>query len=256
MGARALKPGCTRFYVGYKKHTLRLWIGGFEPFVLLVPLVSWAAPASVPESYLLKPSLDYCLKRLEFHPDIVVGDMGYIHQETKRHFRARFNVAVVTKMKADMQAHCVYSPSRPLRCQQGQPLAWTGYEPGDQKHYYQPLAPASLCQWCWCQRQCPREFSVAAREHETFFGSIPLNTVTAQKLLHRVRSWIEPAQAFEKNQLGLKRMFHNSLSLCWALCLLADSAVLLRSLAILTQPQNRDLVQPLLPRQFSFEFDE
>jgi hypothetical protein len=102
----------------------------------------------------------------------------------------------------------------------------------------------------------PREFSVAAQEHETFFGSIALNTVIAQKLLHRVRSWIEPAQAFEKNQLGLKRMFHNSLSLCWSLCLLADSAVLLRSVAILTQPQNQDRLQPLLPRQSSFEFDE
>jgi hypothetical protein len=255
LGARALKPGYTRFFVGYKKHTLRLWINGFEPFVLLVPLVSWAAPASVPESYLLKPSLNYCFKRLEFHPDIVVGDMGYIHQETKRHFRVYWNLAVLTKMKADMQAHCDYSPARALRCPQGQELAWVGYDPDIQQHCYQPAAPASLCQWCWQQSQCPKEFSHAADEHETFFGSIPLNTVTAHKLLYSVRSWIEPAQSFEKNQLGLKRMFQNSLHLCWTLCLLADSAVLLRSLAILAQPQSHDLLSELLPRQGSFNFD-
>ena len=56
----------------------------------------------MPESYLLKPSLDYCRKRLAFSPDIVVGDMGYIHHETKRHFRTKWNIAVLTKMKADL----------------------------------------------------------------------------------------------------------------------------------------------------------
>lgn len=220
-----------------------------------MPLISWAAPASVPESYLLKPSLNYCLKRLEFHPDIVVGDMGYIHQETKRHFRVQWNLTVLTKMKADMLAHCDYSPARALRCPQGQELAWLGYDPDDQRHWYEPAAPVALCQWCWQQSQCPKEFSLAAEEHETFFGSIPLNTVTAHKLLYSVRSWIEPAQAFEKNQLGLKRMFNNSLHFCWVLCLLADSAVLLRSLAILARPQSRDLLSELLPQQTSFHFD-
>jgi hypothetical protein len=62
--------------VGYKKHTLRLWISSFEPFVLLAPLVTWAAPASVPEGYLLKPSIKYCQQRLDFLPDIVVGGHG------------------------------------------------------------------------------------------------------------------------------------------------------------------------------------
>lgn len=234
---------------------MRLWINGFEPFVLLIPLVSWAAPASVPESYLLKPSLCYCLERLACRPDIVVGDMGYIHQETKRYFRTRWNLAVLTKMKADMQAHCNYSPTEPLRCRQGQALAWLGYDPADQQHWFGPLGDELLCQWCWHRSTCPGQFTLAAAEHETFFGAIPLNTALAHKLLHSVRSWIEPAQAFEKNQLGLKVMFHNSLRFCWAVCLLADSAVLLRSLAILNQPLPEEPLANLLPRQTSFLFE-
>jgi hypothetical protein len=222
---------------------------------VLVPLVSWAAPASVPESYLLKPSLEYCFKRLAFHPDIVVGDMGYIHQETKRHFRTRWNLAIVTKMKADMLAHCEYSPAAALCCPQGQALAWMDYDPEDQSHWFEPAGSIRLCPWCWQQSSCPKQFSYPASTHETFFGSIPLNTLTARKLLYSVRTWIEPAQSFEKNQLGLKRLFVNSLSFCWAACLLADSAVLIRTLAILAQPKSAEPLADLRPRQAHFDFD-
>lgn len=220
-----------------------------------MPLVTWAAPASVPESYLLKPSLEYCFKRLSFHPDIVVGDMGYIRHETKHHFRTRWNLAIVTKMKADMLAHCEYSPAQVLYCPQGQELAWTGYESEDQLHWFEPVGSAHLCQWCWQQSSCAKQFSHPAGEHETFFGSIPLNTVTARKLLYCVRTWIEPAQSFEKNQLGLKWLFFNSLHFCWSVCLLADSAVLIRALAILAQPKSSEPLADLMPCQAHFDFD-
>ena len=69
--------------------------------MLLVPLVSWAAPAHVPEGYLLKGSIRQCWQRLGWRPDIVVGDLGYIQQQTKKEIRQRWHVAVVTKMKPE-----------------------------------------------------------------------------------------------------------------------------------------------------------
>ncbi len=235
--------------MGYKKHTLRLWISGFEPFVLLAPLVTWAAPASVPESYLLKPSIRYCRQRLDFTPDIVVGDMGYIHQGTKRDLRVQWKVAMITKLKADMKAHCDYAEDQPLRCRQGQELEWLGYDEREYQHWFAPPSHASLCDFCWEHSNCSRQFSLSADTHETFFGMIPLNTALAQRLIHSVRSWIEPAQSFEKNQLGLKTMFLNSLRLCWTTSLLADSAALLRTLAILDDPPAKSLLQELFPTQ-------
>ena len=244
-----MKPGHTRFFVGYKKHTLRLWISGFEPFVLLAPLVTWAAPASVPESYLLKPSLRYCIQRLDWRPDIVVGDMGYIHQPTKRELRTQWNVAVVTKLKADMKAHCAYAEEQPLRCPQGEALMWLGYDEEERLHWFGPPTEAPLCNSCWERSGCPRQFQVPADTHETFFGMIPLNTGLAHRLVRKVRSWIEASQSFEKNQLGLSMMFLNSLRFCWATCLLADSVALLRTLAILRDPPTKLLLQELFPRQ-------
>ena len=57
MGGRTLKTGQSRCFVGYKKHTLRLWLHHYPVGVQLVPLVSWATPANVSEGGLLVPSL-------------------------------------------------------------------------------------------------------------------------------------------------------------------------------------------------------
>ena len=47
-------------------------------------------------------------------------------------------------------------------------------------------------------------------------------------IITAVRPWIEPAQSFEKNQLGLGQMFFNSLRLTWQMSLWTDGAVSLR----------------------------
>lgn len=61
--------------------------------MLLAPLVSWATPAHVPEGYLLKGSIRQCWQRLGWRPDIVVGDLGYIQQQTKKEIRQGWRVA-------------------------------------------------------------------------------------------------------------------------------------------------------------------
>jgi len=49
--------------------------------------------------------------------------------------------------------------------------------------------------------------------NETLLGKLPLNTRAAQFLLQKVRPWIESAQSYEKNQLGLERPFLDRLQL-------------------------------------------
>ena len=80
-------------------------------------------------------------------------------------------------------------------------------------------------------------------------GMIPLGSRVAWRLLRQVRPWIEPAQSFEKNQLGLGQMFLNSLRLTWEMSLLADSAVLLRTMAHLDAPPTKSLLSGLAPEQ-------
>jgi len=75
----------------------------------------------------------------------------------------------------------------------------------------------------------------------------------AQRVLQQVRPWIEPAQSFEKNQLGLGDVFFNSLRFTWTMALLADAAVLLRARALLGRPPLRPLLAPLMPFQLSLE---
>jgi len=217
-----------------------------------VLLVSWATPAHVPEGYLLKSSLRQCWQRLGWRPDIVVGDLAYIHQQTKKEIRQAWQVAVVTKMKSDMKIVEPFDDWDQMSCIQGQPLHWLGYDPSEARHWFGVASSETpLCASCWEASTCPREFSYPPDHHETLLGLLPLNTVVARRLLGQVRSWVEPRQAYEKNLLGLKRMFLNSLRLTWTLCLLTDAVGLLRALAFLSAPKESSPLQELLSRQMS-----
>ena len=87
-------------------------------------------------------------------------------------------------------------------------------------------------------------------------GLVPASSRVAQAILKKVRPWIEPAQSYEKNQLGLSSMFFNSLRLTWMMSLLADTVVLLRAQALLGTPQaQRHLLEELLPKQMFLDID-
>jgi hypothetical protein len=215
----------------------------------LIPVVSWLTPASVPEGYLLKPSIHYCWRRFAWRPDIVVGDLGYIHGQTKREIRETWKVAVVTKMKSDMVVLPPFENTRCVTCPQGQPLQWLEYQEQEDRHYFGVRAREPLCGQCWEVSGCSREFSYPPAHHETLLGLLPLSTRPAQQLLEQARSWIEPCQSFEKNILGLNSQFLNSLRLTWCLGLLVDAVALLRNLALLQGVTSTRLLDQLRPKQ-------
>ena len=141
-------------------------------------------------------------------------------------------------------------------CEQGQPLQWLGYDVRDDLHWFGVRPTAELCGKCWQASGCPRQFAFAPATHETLLGLLPLSTLAAQRLLQKVRPWIEPAQSYEKNQLGLGAMFFNSLRLTWCMALLTDAAVLLRSHALLhAPPVERALLSELAPQQGELNFE-
>jgi hypothetical protein len=75
---RAVFRRASRCFVGYKKHTLRLWLHHYSVGVQLVPLISWVTPAHVSEGGLLVPSLQHCHQHWDWCPPLVVADMGGI----------------------------------------------------------------------------------------------------------------------------------------------------------------------------------
>ena len=256
MGGRTLKTGQSRWFVGYKKHTLRLWLPTVHPSVTLVPLVSWLAPANVAEGGLLAPSLRWCARQLGWWPGLVVADMGYLAAESKRAGREQWQTAVVTRLRADMKLVPPYVAAERMECPQGQRLEWWEHEPETAQQWFRVMGEASLCGVCWEATTCARHFAYPVAAHETLFGLVPLASRLAQRLLQQVRPWIEPAQSFEKNQLGLGQMFFNSLRLAWQMSLWADSAVLLRTMAWLDVPAQTHWLRPLIPRQMELGLSE
>ena len=255
LGGRTLKTGQSRWFVGFKKHTLRLWLHDYRVGVLLVPLVSWVTPANVSEGGLLVPSLHYCQQQWAWCPPLVVADMGYLAAEAKRRCRERWHVAVLTKLRSDMKLVPPYVAWNQAACPQGEPLAWLGYDGRADEHWFGTGSSPELCGRCWEAARCPRQFAYRPEQHETLLGLLPLASPTAQRVLQQVRPWIEPAQSFEKNQLGLGQIFLNGLRFTWAISLLADAAVLLRASALLRRPMLRPLLAELMPTQLSLEIE-
>lgn len=138
-------------------------------------------------------------------------------------------------------------------CPQGEPLTWLGYDGRAGEHWFGAGAEPELCGRGWEAARCPRQFAHRPEEHETLLGRLPLVSRLAQQVLQQVRPWIEPAQSFEKHQLGLSGVFLNSLRFTWVMSLLADAAVLLRARALLGRPHVRPLLTDLLPLQLPLE---
>jgi hypothetical protein len=252
LGGRTLKTGQSRWFVGYKKHTLRVWLSTGHRSVTLLPLVSWVTPANVAEGGLLVPSLRWCRRHLGWWPGIVVADMGYLSAASKQAARTGWQTAVVTKLRADMKLVPPYVNAVQVECPQGQPLEWWEHEPESGQQWFRAPAAAEYCAHCWEAARCPRHFGYPVGQHETLFGLIPLASRVSRRLLQQVRPWIEPAQSFEKNQLGLGQMFFNSLRFTWQMSLWADSAVLLRTMAWLDTPTASCLLAGLQPQQLEF----
>lgn len=255
MGGRSVKKGQSRWFVGYKKHTLRLWLRHLSDRVVLVPLMSWAVPAHRGEALFIEPSVRYCARALEFVPDIIVGDMAYISLASQRRIRQGYQVAVVTKLRPDMKLLEPFEPGPIMTCDEGQSLQWLGLDQREQLHWFGVTEPNNLCQRCWHQSSCPKEFSFSPDEHEILYGLIPLSSRVAQRLLKQCRPWIEATQSYEKNQLGLGQFFLNSLELTWTICLLADTVALLRAAAISRLPPQQDPLVELTGRQLNFDWE-
>jgi len=255
MGRRTVKSGQSNWYVGYKKHTIRLWLVHHEPAVLLVPLVSWLTPANVGENGLLVPGLKYLWRHWSWYPRFVIGDLGYVSARHKQYCRRIWDTAVLTHRRGDQTLVAPFEAECQVFCHQGQSLRWLQYDSRAEEHWFGLREPADICACCWEASNCPQEFSYRADAQETLLGRLPLSTRAAQTLLQRVRPWIEAAQSFEKNQLGLSDMFLNSLRFTWCMGLLADAVCLLRAHALLGQ---RCLPKPLLgdlaPQQLLIEF--
>ena len=249
VGARTVKSGQSRWFVGCKKHTLRLWVGETAGPVLLAPLISWAAPGNRCDALFLEPSLRYCHQQLGFVPDLVVGDLAYINVDVQRRLREQLHVGVVTPLKRDFELSKAAEAGLTFRCRQGQKLEWLGLNEVEQLHWFGVRDPQPICNWCWEQGACPREFAFAPSVHETVFGTVPVQSIVAQKLLGQVRKRIEASQAYEKNQLGLTSLFLNSLPLTWIFTLLADTVCLLRCQASRELSTNRPLLFELFPAQ-------
>ena len=192
-----------------------------------MPMITRTEPANLSDGILLKPLLEAGLGRLNFLPDIVVADMGYMDKEVKNQLRTQYGVAVVTRAKSDMVVPPNCEEDGCPCCPQGQRLIWDRYVIEEFSHLYYPPPQGDICMVCPEQSQCKKEFRFPPDCHETFFGLIPLHSRLAKQLLVRIRPQVEAGFETDKNRFNLSDFFINSLELARTLSYLADACNIL-----------------------------
>jgi len=219
--------------------------------------MSWTAPANRGDVLFLEPSLRYLHRWLQFTPWLVLGDMAYIKMASQKRLREELGIGVLTHLLPNLDIPARLAPALLMQCSQGQKLRWLGLRQDEQLHWFGiDLEVECLCPYCWERSRCPQEFSFRPGDHEIVLGTVPLNTRVGRRLLKQSRSWIEAAQSYEKNQLGLGQFFLNSLRLAAIVCLLSDTVCLLRAHALLTRPPRQpDLLAGLRPNQLTLELE-
>jgi hypothetical protein len=233
-----------------------LWLPQRREAVLLVPLMSWIAPANRGDVLFLEPSLRYVRQHFDFTPSLVVADMAYINLDQRTRLRQQLQVGILTALPPNYDLPRQVEPALAMWCPQGQKLQWLGLHEHEQLHWFGVAQdPAPLCPWCWEASRCPQEFSFAPTDHEIVLGTVPVSTPLARKLLRQSRSWIEATQSYEKNQLGLNQLFLNSLRLTAILGLLADTVSLLRAHAFLSETPEHNLLAELIPNQLPLDLE-
>jgi hypothetical protein len=181
--------------------------------------------------------------------------MGYWGAPAKQQCREQWGVSVLTRLRGDMKLVPPYVTWDQAACPQGEPLTWLGYDGRAAEHWFGVAAQPALCGGRGEAARCPRQFAHPPSAHETLLGRLPLASRPVRQLLQQVRPWIEPAQSFEKNQLGWSDVFFNSLRFTWGMALLADAAVILGARALLGRPTSRSLLTDLMPIQLPLELD-
>lgn len=253
LGGRTLQCGQSRFVVGYQQPTVRLWLRHDQRGVLLVPPVSWIAPATSGAGRFLSPSVIHWHQRWQWHPHLIVADMGDMEAGTKAALRQSRQIAVVTRCQGNMRLVTPVERPEHAGCAQGQRLEWLGYEATDQRHWVGVTAPEARCGRCWAASRCVRQFRDPPAAHETLFGGLPMHTRARQRRLKPVRPWSAPVQAHENNQLGWNEVFRNSLRWTWIRALRADAAVLWRARVLLDTPLAELPMFGLTPRQLALD---
>jgi hypothetical protein len=190
-------------------------------------MITRTEPANLSDSGLLKPLLEAARSRLNFLPDIVVADMGYIDQEIKKQLRTQYGVAVVTRAKSNMLAPEECEEDGCPSCPQGQRLIWECYVSHEKGHLYHPPSRGDICMICPEKNPCQKEFRFPPDDHETFLGMIPLHSRLAKQLLARIRPLVEAGFEADKNRFNLSGFFINSLELACTLSYLADACNIL-----------------------------
>lgn len=196
-GKRSNKKNKSNTFLGYKKHTISMFIPDEN---ISLPLCSIAAPADVHEVTLVQELIKYA-KSLDIPVKILSADLGYYDTDRTAEIQEKEGVTLVTGIKSntilppDVDDRCA-----PL-CEAGIGMKWDAYDEKTKSHCY--ICPMENPASCLNYPVCLLEKTVYSNIHPVIFGGIPLSS-NLHSHIADVRKYVEGVFARQKNNDNLK----------------------------------------------------
>lgn len=224
-GHRSKKSGKSPYFVGYKKHTLKVILPELGK---VISLCSITAPANEPDGSFYLPLLGRAVEGSGLTIAAVCGDLGYCSQELKRESRQRYGAPLVTGVKSNTVFSELFNPNGNPTCEEGIRLEFLEYDPSTQELIYKGTEE---CNSCPLMGTCPREFAFPCHLHETLLCPIPYHTELSLRLRKKIRPLSEPTFSEEKHIFNLAHVQMKSLDFAAVLSDLADICKVLKVMA-------------------------
>lgn len=235
MGGRTKKPGQTKTFIGYKKHTLWIWLSYYSK---LLPISSVTKTAIYPDSKGYLENIHFAKSVFPEKTILSVADMGYIDSETKRISRTVYNVSLVTAIKSNMIVDPnIFDKDGTPTCPEGNQLFHDEYDWENHLHYYR--ANIELCLSCPMFGTCNKIFTFSASIHETLLNPIPLHTDINKKLRKRMRPLCEAGNFKDKHIYNNNILFKNSLTITSFMNNISDIAHYLDMIVFVKKNENK-----------------
>lgn len=250
MGGRTKKTGKTQTFIGYKKHTLWIWLSYYSK---LLPISSTTKTAIYPDSKGYLENINFAKSVFPEKEMLSVADIGYIDSATKCISRVIHHVPLVTAIKSNMIVDPnIFDEDGTPTCPEDKRLLHYEYDWEEHLHYYK--ANTDLCLSCPLIGTCNKEFTFNASIHETLLNPIPLHTEINKLLRKKMRPLCEAGNYKDKHVYNNNVLFKNNITIVSFMNNISDMAHLLDMIVFVVRNRNKKPRKINDSRQLKFDF--
>lgn len=184
VGRRAKKKNKSEFFIGFKKHTISVFLPDEN---ISLPLCSIVKPANVHDSLVVEEMVKLA-KSQKIPVRIITADLAYHDAGKTKKLWVNYGVALITGKKSNTVLPDEVDDNCAPTCDAGKALVWDRFENESKSHCY--VCPLSRPAECFHYPVCLLEKWIPMDVHPIMFAPIPWHT-SLSGMIRDARKYVE-----------------------------------------------------------------